>query len=119
MTKKNESLSWDDFIKLGNPDNAPDLPSEEENTDDMIKPNQMKLRIHLERKSRGGKDTTVIKGWEGFPKDLETLGKELKVKCGVGGSVKNNEVIIQGNQRDKVLKMLLDKGYSQTKNAGG
>jgi len=119
MNKKNESLSWDDFIKLGNPENAPDLPDDEPQDEDMIKNNQMKLRIHLERKSRGGKDTTVIKGWEGFPKDLAALGKELKVKCGVGGSVKNNEIIIQGNQRDKVLKMLIDKGYTQTKKAGG
>ncbi len=118
MSNKKGSLSWDDFVKLGNPENAPDLPEE---IDETVAKNQKqtKLRIHLEKKGRGGKPTTIIKGWEGFPKDLEALGKELKVKCGVGGSVKNNEIIIQGNQRDKVLKMLLDKGYGETKKAGG
>lgn len=117
---KNVSLNWDDFVKLGNPENAPELA--EEPVDPSVAAKEkaaMKLRVHLERKSRGGKDTTVIKGWEGSDEDLVVLGKELKVKCGVGGSVKDNEIIVQGNQRDKVLKMLIDKGYKQTKKAGG
>lgn len=117
--KKETSLNWDDFIKLGNPENAPDFPIEEENADTSSKAKQMKLRIHLEKKGRGGKPTTIVKGWLGKPSGLSILGKELKVKCGVGGSVKNNEIIIQGNQRDNVMKLLKEKGYSQTKMAGG
>lgn len=80
---------------------------------------EMSLRIWLDRKNRAGKEATIIKGYTGSAEDLEALGKELKSKCGVGGAVKDNEIILQGDHRQKVLNILLDKGYRQTKLAGG
>jgi translation initiation factor 1 len=80
--------------------------------------NEQKLRLHIER-LKGNKEATVIKGFIGTDETLETLGKLLKTKCGVGGTAKDGEILIQGNHRDKVLQILLTEGYSQTKKAGG
>ncbi|GAB3359920.1 translation initiation factor [Arachidicoccus ginsenosidivorans] len=79
---------------------------------------QQKLRIWLETKNRGGKAATVIKGFSGSEDDLKELGKKLKTFTGTGGSVKDQEIIIQGDQREKVLGWLLKAGYSGTKIAG-
>ena len=81
--------------------------------------NQQKLRVLLDRKQRRGKDVTLVTGWVGSADSLKELGKFLKTKCGVGGSTKDGEIILQGDHRDKVVKLLLDKGYTQTKRSGG
>jgi translation initiation factor 1 len=77
---------------------------------------QQDLRVWLEH--HGGKAVTVVKDFAGSAADLEKLGKELKIKCGVGGSVKDGMILIQGNQREKVMKLLADMGY-KAKKAGG
>lgn len=81
-------------------------------------PAQQKLRIWLETKQRGGKAATVVTGFSGSEDDLEILGKKLKTFCGTGGSVKDGEIIIQGDQREKVLGWLLKNGYTGSKKAG-
>lgn len=77
---------------------------------------QQDLRVWLEY--HGGKAVTIVKNFIGSTSDLEKLGKELKIKCGVGGSVKDGVILIQGNQREKVMKLLLDMGF-KAKKAGG
>ena len=94
----------------------PNFSFEEEREDvDTLKPEQQKLRVWLETKHRAGKAATVIKGFIGLDDDLEELGKKLKSFCGTGGSAKDGEIIIQGDQREKVLQWLLKNGYKLTK----
>ena len=98
----------------------PNFKIEEENNDiETIKPQEQKLRIWLETKHRGGKVASIITGFVGTNDDLETLGKSLKNACGTGGSAKDNEIIIQGDHREKILQWLLKNNYSQSKKARG
>ncbi len=83
-----------------------------------IAKNKQKLEAHLDKKNRAGKVATIIKGFQGNEEDLKTLGKILKTKCGVGGAVKDNEIIIQGNFRDKIMEILKADGYT-VKRIGG
>ena len=77
--------------------------------------NQQKLRLNMERAGRGGKTVTLVKGFVGSEEDMSALCKLLKQKCGVGGSVKDGEIIIQGDCRQRLIGILRKEGFSQTK----
>ena len=80
--------------------------------------NKQNLNVYIEKKHRGGKVVVIIKGFIGSSKDLKKLCKMLQKKCGAGGSSKNNEIIIQGDIRDRILSILNQEGY-KTKRIGG
>jgi translation initiation factor 1 len=98
------------------PDFKPYEKSREE--EETLMPAKQKLRISLDKKNRGGKAVTLIEGFAGKQTDREELGKKLKTFCGTGGSVKEGEIIIQGDNRDKVLQWLQKNGYTNAKKAG-
>lgn len=87
----------------------------EEQASETLPPRQQKLRMRLETKHRGGKAATIVAGFIGRTEDLEDLGKRIKTFCGTGGSVKDGEIIIQGDQRVKVLQYFQKNGYSNAK----
>lgn len=93
------------------------LPKSEELTSDPLAHGEQNLRVWLEKNHRGGKIACVIKGYVGSDDELNELAKFLKTKCGTGGSAKDGEIVIQGDHREKIVQLLLDKGYP-TKKAG-
>lgn len=82
-----------------------------------LEPARQELRVWLDRKQRGGKVVTLVKGFVGREEDLQALAKLLKTKCGVGGAAKEGEILIQGDHRDRVVELLLKSGY-RCKKAG-
>lgn len=113
MAKKNRSDRG--FVYSTNPDFSQDSGGGEEY--ETSAPSDQDLRIWLDRKS-GGKTATVVRGFEGSEADLKELGRALKALCGVGGTAKNGEIIVQGDHRDKVTTYLKKQGYG-AKKAGG
>ena len=93
-------------------------PAFEEGDEESLKPSEQLLELYFEKKGRGGKQVVIIRGFQGNEKELKDLGKVLKQHCGVGGSNKDSEIILQGNVSDKATDYLQKKGY-KTKRIGG
>lgn len=92
--------------------NADEAPAES------LSNSEQRLEAHLDKKNRAGKVATIIKGFVGSDEELKDLAKKLKTLCGVGGSQKDGEIIIQGNFRDKIMEYLKKEGYN-VKRVGG
>ncbi|TWI83432.1 translation initiation factor 1 [Lacibacter cauensis] len=114
MSKKNKPDNRG-FVFSTDPDFRFEEVREEKET---LPPAQQNLRVKLETKHRAGKTVTLVDGFVGTDDDAEKLGKQLKNVCGTGGSVKDGEIIVQGDHREKVLQFLLKNGYAKTKKAG-
>lgn len=76
---------------------------------------KQKLRVSIEKNHRGGKTVTIVKNFIGSDDDIKELGRLLKTKCGVGGSVKDGEILVQGEFKEKIIELLKKEGYTQTK----
>ena len=107
---------WKDRLNVVYSTN-PDFRYETAKTEepDTLPKEKQPLRVQLDKRNRGGKQVTLITGFIGKNEDVEALGKFLKTKCGVGGSVKDNEMIIQGDFRNKIVEILHKEGYIRTK----
>lgn len=90
---------------------------QQEDVEDKPK-NQQQLRVWLDKKQRAGKKVTLVKGYQGSDESIKELASLLKSKCGVGGSAKDGEIIVQGDFREKIVDILIKEGYSATKKAG-
>ena len=113
MSKKNKERG-DGLVYSTNQDYYNDYQEESSNAETLSKEKQ-KLRVKLDTKQRAGKVVTLVDGFIGTPEDLETLGKQLKTKCGTGGSAKEGLIIIQGDYKEKIITWLKDWGYTATK----
>ncbi len=113
MAKKKEKLN---IVYSTNPDFQ--YQFEEEEVVETLPKAQQKLYVSIDRKQRAGKEVTLVEGFVGSEDDLKELGKLLKNKCGVGGTVKDNEILIQGNFKDKIYDLLVKEGF-QVKKKGG
>ena len=112
-TKKND---WKERLNIVYSTN----PNFEYSTDEMeeietLPKQHQKLRVSIEKNHRGGKTVTLVRNFTGTEDDMKELGKLLKTKCGVGGSVKDGEILIQGEFKEKIIELLKKEGYTQTK----
>ncbi len=112
MSKKNKS-DKNGFVYSTDPNFR--FEEENEPAQETLPPQQQKLKVKLETKHRGGKAVTLVEGFIGTEDDFQALGISLIYFCGTGGSAKDGEIIVQGDQRDKVLQWLLKNGYKNTK----
>jgi translation initiation factor 1 len=112
MSKKNKG-DKNGFVYSTDPNFR--FEEEAEAPQETLPPQQQKLKVKLETKQRGGKAVTVVTGFIGTEDDFQALGKSLKNFCGTGGSAKDGEILIQGDQREKVMQWLLKNGYKNAK----
>ena len=111
--KKND---WKDRLNIvysTNPDF--NYTTEENEEAETLPKSQQRLRVSVEKKGRGGKTVTLIRGFVCTEEDLRELGRLLKAKCGVGGSVKDGEMLVQGEFKQRITELLKAEGYTQTK----
>lgn len=113
MAKNNDWKQRLNVVYSTNPDFNYDTEEEEEAEE--LPKNRQRLRVRLDRHARKGKVVTIVDGFVGPEEALKNLGKLLKTKCGVGGSAKEGEIIIQGDVKEKVIALLKAEGYSDTK----
>lgn len=109
MAKKNDWKKRDGVVYSTNSDF--NYEYQQQASEETLPSQQQQLRVQLDKSMRAGKQVTLVTGFTGKTGDIEALGKLLKVKCGVGGSVKDREIIIQGDHRDKIVQILLKEGY--------
>lgn len=111
-----KSNDWKERLNIVYSTN-PEFNYQTNESDDIetIGKNNQKLRVSIEKKGRGGKTVTLVTGFVGTDDDLKELGRLLKTKCGVGGSSKDGEIIIQGEFKQRIIELLKAEGYTQTK----
>ena len=111
MAKKKKHI-----VYSTNPDFGYDF--DEDENEETLDPKDQNLYVSIDRKQRGGKEVTLVEGFIGDPDDLKDLAKLLKGKCGVGGAVKDGNILIQGKHKDKVYDLLITEGYKVKKKGG-
>jgi len=107
-----KSKDWKDRLNIvysTNPDFS--YQQQEESSEVTLPPSKQNLIVAIERKNRGGKTVTLVKGFVGTDNDLGELGKKLKTKCGVGGTTKDSEIVIQGDFKMRIAELLKEWGY--------
>lgn len=109
MSKKNDWKKRDGIVYSTDSSFSYDYEKQDEQA--TLPPSQQNLRVLLDKSGRAGKQVTLVTGYIGTRDDLESLTKVIKTKCGVGGSAKDGEILIQGDVRDKVVQLLLKEGY--------
>lgn len=116
MSKKNDWKKREGVVYSTNSDF--EFQQQQQQEAATLPPQQQSLKVFLDKNGRAGKQVTIVSGFIGTTTDLDSLGKFLKSKCGVGGSVKDGEILIQGDARDKVVQALLKEGYKAKKSGG-